>query len=458
MELQTSTGLALAVRGLLAARAMQSRVYALVSTLVFAVPSVAAAEDWNNVKEPAKGAALSEWTPAQQYKFGRDIVSGQYAEIVVADLFGDKLSEMGRARVVQECLKNVKADATAVVPWTVCGADAKALDVSKIEAELKAGGYGDMGYDLKYIKELKDQLPKIEAAVQAAAKEDPGVAAILKRGEDARAEWSAWLGKNQDLYTRTRAMVDGVRSKKTNHPSFAGCWDKTWPAFQKLVKASAKQFSYDVSRDYLPTYWSAMLISPDSYMTATAFAECMYSVHDSGEGLVAASFDRHLGVLRWGPRTMTVSKLIDPAFQPKFADRSLKLESLIGYFDKYEVKLDGVNEIRQIQTPNEGVIANVKPDGEESLVSFKGNQVEACLQWVETNKVSQVSPNGTVSYDKVCKKRGMIDNQETAAKVSAKMTTGLKPGLNVSIVAGVPVVVWDEKAKKLIALFGVPLK
>jgi hypothetical protein len=123
-----------------------------------------------------------------------------------------------------------------------------------------------------------------------------------------------------------------------------------------------------------------------------------------------------------------------------------------------DLKLVGPNWVLTIQTPHEGVIAKVTPAADdEAEVSFKGDQVEACLQWVTTNRVASVSPNGDVHYDKECKKRGMIDNQESAEKVSAKLTSGLRPGLNVSIIGKVPVVVWDTKAAKLTALFGVPL-
>lgn len=112
----------------------------LVSALLLAAPSLAPAEGWNDVKEPDKATALADWTPAQQYKHGREIFQGPQTAIVIADLFGDKLSELGRAHLVVECLKGAKEDASSAVIWAVCGPDAKALDLAKAAAGRCADG------------------------------------------------------------------------------------------------------------------------------------------------------------------------------------------------------------------------------------------------------------------------------------------------------------------------------
>jgi hypothetical protein len=424
--------------------------------LAAAIPSVAMADKWDEVKKPDKTTPIADWTPVQQWKFAQDLFNtNRVSALMYADMMGDKLSELGRAWMLEKCInggREANAEATAV--WAVCGADAKALDLKKAEAEVKAEAAGDREGErvLEQIKNIKENGAKIGAAVEAAAKDDPGLQKVLKLADDAKAEWSAWVDKNGDLYARARAMVDGVHSNKTTHNSFEGCWDKTYPAFSKLVKAT--KFPWDPGNDYLPSYWFEMLGTIDGYMTATAFAECAYSVHESGEALVASSFNRPAGVLKWGARTVTLTKIADASFKPKFGDRSLSWPNMVSRVrDNYHAKFEGINDTAQIMTPAEGAVGKVKVDGDVAKIDFKGDKVEACLQWVETKKVQSVSPNGDVQYEKQCKKRGMVENQTGSVEVSSKFTAGLKPGVQVAVIYKVPVVVWT--GKKFVALFGV---
>ena len=118
--------------------------------------------------------------------------------------------------------------------------------------------------------------------------------------------------------------------------------------------------------------------------------------------------------------------------------------------------VDGVGDgaIQAMITPQQGEIAKIKKDGDMLKISFKGDTVEACLEWKETKKVQQVAANGDVLYEKVCKKRGQVENQENDVTVAAKFGEGLKPGVSVWIIEGFPVTAW--KGQKFIAVFGMP--
>lgn len=82
---------------------------------------------------------------------------------------------------------------------------------------------------------------------------------------------------------------------------------------------------------------------------------------------------------------------------------------------------------------------------------FKANTVDACLQWTDTDRVSQISAGGSVTYEKVCKKCGQIPNQMSSVEVSSKFAAGIAPGVNVMVVYKFPVVVW--KGKKFVSVF-----
>ena len=247
------------------------------------------------------------------------------------------------------------------------------------------------------------------------------------------------------------ALKDGVRSGKSNHPNFAGCWEQTQPPFAKLVKATT--FPPEVEREYMPTYMAAMLTSTENYITVASWAACAYSIHESGTALFAAVSNHPGGVYRVGPRSLTLAKAMDPNFKPKFAQRSLSIDSMRGKYEREQIRFEGINGVVAIQTPTHGTIAKVKQEGDVTKISFKGDKVERCLQWKETNKVTGIGAGGRPTYDKVCLKRGDVDNQEGDEEIATKYAAGLKPGLYVVIVHGFPVAAW--KGEKYIAMFGV---
>jgi len=105
-------------------------------------------------------------------------------------------------------------------------------------------------------------------------------------------------------------------------------------------------------------------------------------------------------------------------------------------------------------TPVQGTVSKVKADGDVVHISFKGDSVDACLEWKTTNRIQSYAANGDPMYEKVCKKRGKVANQENDAQVSSKFATGIAPGTSVLIVFKFPVTVW--KAKKFVAVLGQP--
>jgi hypothetical protein len=284
---------------------------------------------------------------------------------------------------------------------------------------------------------------------------------VLALPEQAKAEWAAYMSKHKDDFDRYLALKDAVRSGKSNHKNFAGCWEATQPAFAKLVRAT--KFQWEMSGSYLTGYMAELQKSTESYITSASFGACAYSVDKTGEVLAAAALSTlGAGTIRVGWRTLTAAKLIDPAFKPKFTNRDVA-----SMWNEYGAlrdlkpqvhRVDGVGDgsFTGMVTPQEGVIGKVQKDDDMLKLSFKGDEVDACLQWVDTRKVQSVGPNGDVTYEKVCKKRGKVANQENDVQVAPKFADGLKPGVSVLLIEGFPVTAW--KGKQFVAVFGVTMK
>jgi hypothetical protein len=194
----------------------------------------------------------------------------------------------------------------------------------------------------------------------------------------------------------------------------------------------------------------------EGYITTAAYAACAYSVHEGGEALIAGAANQESGgIIKVGWRSLALAKALDPGFTPKFAERSLRLDDMRTSWRRDRVILEGINENAHIMTASEGTVATIKPDGDAAKITFKKDTVNACLEWKETTKISQISPNGTITYEKTCKRRGKRVNETTATEVGTKFARGITPGANVVVVSRFPVAV--TKGAKLVAVLGVPL-
>lgn len=416
-----------------------------------------------DIKAPDKTAPLTSWTPIQQwqpdssdgYEYGYSNLSGR---LVVADELGDHLSQLGRATLIVHCFRNVKADATGALAWMLCGADVTALDVQKLVAELVAEGIepGSRNEVVGQVKEQLEAAKKIGAAVEAAAKDDPGVASLLGLRESARAEWTAYASKNREAIDRYLALKDAVRSGKSNNKGFDGCYEATKAPFTKLVRST--KFPWDTPREAMIGYVAPLLATTHGYITTVAYAACAVGQDKAAESIYAAAANQMGGGARAGARSIALAKALDPAFKPKFADRSLSLNDMAFQW-KYGIEMPGVLARASIMNPADGTIAALKRDGETVKVLFRGDTVDACLQWRDTNKVSHVSSSGSVSYERACVKRGSVANQESPVEVPAKYIDGLAPGVNVIVIPatqGFPVCAW--KGKAFTAILGISTK
>jgi len=401
-------------------------------------------KDLDDVKHPDNKAPLSSWTAEQQWMpnlhWGEDYGYGSLAGgVALADELGERLSQLGRASLIEKCFHNAKADATSSIVWAVCGRDVAALDLKQLEAEIAATGAGPKSHDesMKHVKEQLEAAQKVGAAVEAAAKDDPGVAQMLRFRDDAREEWKAYAASHAELVAKFLQMKDTVRSGKSNDKGYQGCYEATQPAFVKAVRAT--KFPGNLHGDPLPVRMNLVTATTDGYVASVAYGACAFGLAPSGEALYAAAANAEGGHARFGVRSLTLAKIL--ANPSKFADRDLSQDRM-AFEWKYGMSMPGVSSIAPIMTPGGGVVGALKPDGDAVQISFKGNSVEECLEWQDTNRVSQVSPNGTISYQKVCKKRGNVANQASAVTTSSKFLGGITVGTEIVTVDQFPVVAW----------------
>src|SRR5688572_9203594 len=116
---------------------MDKRLRLVVACAALLAPVVAVADSDLGVEPPDVKAPFASWTPVQQwmphdrgsdprFAYGYGSLAGA---LLLADELADKLSELGRASLVDRCFgeNNYRADASSTLIWALCGPDAKAL-------------------------------------------------------------------------------------------------------------------------------------------------------------------------------------------------------------------------------------------------------------------------------------------------------------------------------------------
>ena len=432
----------------------------LIALVTAALPSALQADvrKFAGIAPVTDATALHALTPTQQWNSATDVGFNDdlYGLAAFADDMGDKLSEIGRARFLAACFENGRQEPTssdAVLYWAICAADAKALNYDKLKAELKAEKQAEDDAD---VAAIVTAAKKHVAFFDKEVASDTGLQALMKVGETANAEWKAYIDKNKAAFDRYVALKDGVRSKKTNAPAFDKCWEPTFAAFSKYIKAT--QWPWEMEGDQLPAYMSVVVRDPGSYIAAVSYGACAYSVDPAGESLFVTAAGTQVGTAYAGPRTTTIARLLDAKFaMPKFQDRSrsVRLDGLRRGAMIHPAKADAV---KAIMTMSSGVIGKVTVEGDVAKVTFKGEKIKACLQWKDTNKVQSYASNGDPNYERKCAKMGMVEEDLGTVEVHKAFVGGMAPGRTTALINRFPVYVYDTKKFVINAMFGIPTK
>jgi hypothetical protein len=343
----------------------------------------------SGIAHAAPGTPLANKSPDEQYKMldGHGIVFAAAA----MDELGDRVSQYGLYGYLQECLGYGREETptTLTLRWALCGDDLKRFDISKLRDRYSSDYYYQQEVD------LVERWKTLGTRIEEEAKSDKGIAQVLKLRDQAQEEWKSYLAKNQaafDLYVK---LHEAAASGKTNEPAFAGCWEATQPAFAKAVKTTKFAWQSEASEsEKLRGRMEEVLTSTENYIAAASFSICAYSVDPSGESLADAVLSARGGQVRVGWRTLLVAKALAPTVKPKFADRALEWSRMLdGMTDHLYLGGIAIGSVAD-RTPTYGEIKKVIKNGDETTIQFKGDKVETCLKWVETNKVTGYATNG----------------------------------------------------------------
>ncbi len=407
---------------------------------------------------PEAPAHYASWSPVQQYK--KLLADDSYSALIMADELGDRLSQAGRLAVVRTCLAPAHETASSAALWAICEADVEALKLDAALAELKKEGI-DKDVRAKVLEEGKkalEQARAIGAAVATAAKDDPGVAAIVAIGKTARSEWRDFASAHAGELATLAALQDLMRDNKNG---LAGdCVAKTYEPFAKVVRKTT--FSQgQIGPSPLAFYVNSLPKTMEAHVAALAWGACAALVDRSGAAMSPAAGTtigatgwgrRARRFLRRGPRSLTLAKLFDEKFEPKFADRSLRMEKMTQPYGEYHVggpgNIDG--------TPLRSVVAKLIKNGDTTTVKGKDYMGEECANWQDTNKIYSVDSNGTVHYEKKCTRYERVRYEASDVVSAPAFLNGVTPGLELTAVDGYPVV--GIKGRRTVFVLGVPMK
>lgn len=397
-----------------------------------------------DISVPDEKSKRQAWTPLQQYWFISDKARRDpYIALLVADELGDKLSQAGRVALIARCWEG-KKDATAAALWAACGHEIQAFDANALQKELQREGIGRAGRDelLAYAKEKIELAKEYGAAVMEAAKDDPGVAAVVEMGKASREEWKAFASTHGEALALLGNLEDLFRQDKNG---LAGdCIAKTQPAMEKVVRATNWREN-DTPKMPNEFYMSLTPNTTEAHIATAAWASCVALVHEGGKTVYAAAYGRRF---RRGPRTLTISKLFSGEFKPKFASRSLEMASMTKPGGDVFIGSMGMG------TPTVAKISKLVKKGEETTIEFDP-RTWGCNDWEQTNKFRGWDSAGTPMYEAKCKSRGWQDNPQSDVTVATVFTNGLTPGVQVTTEYSFPIVA--TKGDKYVAAFGIKL-
>lgn len=407
---------------------------------------------------PEAPAHYASWSPVQQYK--KLLANDSYSSLIIADELGDRLSQAGRLAVVRTCFAPAHAAASSAALWAICEADVEALKLDSALAELKKEGI-DKDVRAKVLEDGKKALEHaraVGAAVAAAAKDDPGVAAIVAMGKTARSEWRDFASAHAGELATLAALQDLTRDNKNGLAK--DCVAKTYEPFAKVVRKT--KFSQgQIGPSPLAFYVNSLPKTTEAHIAALAWGACALLVDRSGAAMYTAAGTtiwatgwgrRARRFLRRGPRSLTLAKLFDEKFEPKFADRSLMMGKMTQPYGEYHVggpgNIDG--------TPLTSVVAKLIKNGDTTTVKGKDYNGEECANWQDTNKVYSVDSNGTVHYEKKCTRYERVRYEASDVVSAPTFLNGVTPGLELTAVDGYPVV--GIKGRRIVFALGVPMK
>jgi hypothetical protein len=414
-----------------------------------------AAGEGRSVKLEYSTKDISKFTPIDNYKaivdgFARGGGEGPYRDtIYVADMLDRTLGEVGRFAVIGECLKastSVTSSAPPAAEWAICQGDVEKFDLAKFHAELRADAVhgGDAKMMLRFRafgvqKQLKDHA----AAVEKAWGVDPVYKKMFDVSAEARRDWAGGLGKNTALLDLAlqldSAYLAGSRKQ------FDGCEDKTSEALVTAVgKIPASTFAkmkderFDPFGGFAKTAGPVLAANPEVALASIPYILCRPKM---GTADFLAYYLQDTVAPR-GPRSLALAKMLGEKLTLDDMNERLYWPSTLMPYRRSGGVVGSAG----------GVIAKTKIEGDFIIVELERFIVKRkeCVQSHTTKKISRILPDGTLEYERICDKMGIVSYDQTWADFKIKKVYAplLKKGVKFSAVNG-----YNDKGADVIVLW-----
>lgn len=377
----------------------------------------------------------------------------------LADALGTKLTETGRlAYIMKACI----GYDTKPAEWAMCEPDIALLDRKKIATELR--GDKRSGSDKMKIRihlfHLDGKLKTHAAEVKAIKDKEDAYPKLFEIAAATRKEWDT-LWKTETALLDVALAMDDARQTRSRK-AFEGCSEKTWPLWTaQVAKFPAKRFegfSTDIADSWMAPAMAIVVSTPQGYLASHALVTChLNDKANDNEPVISSlgSVMTYTPGLR-GPRLASLWAMRNAGLE--LDDQSAKIEFP-------DIRHDTSSRYRG--SAARGYFATVakvsKPDGKGMVqVSFakKLEKQEQCAKSKYTNRISQITSNGTVIYESVCLKYStvVVDRSPDTQTVHARYVKGLKPGMNVYIGSGAVMAAWVKGKKSPALVAGVAVK
>lgn len=378
---------------------------------------------------------VAQFTPIDQYKaisdgFPRPGGNGNYRDaIYVTDALETALSQTGRYAYVKQCLA-----AEAAATWALCQEDIEKLDTARLLEELRgdAAHGGDVKMMLRFeLRELPQRLEQHAAAVQAAWKLDPVYKQMFEAAATGRREWHAGVGQDRKLLDLVQQMDSA--SWAASRKQLEGCQEKTAAALEaaiaRLPAATFKGMQDerdDLFGGFAKNAGPALMAVPEVNLAASAYVLCQ---PDTGTGDFLAYYLAET-VGQRGPRTAAFSRMLNEKLTLDDLNARLEWPETSRPYRRVGGSMGSVG----------GVVASTKIEGETVIVTLERLIVKAneCVESHRTNRISRILPDGTIEYETICDKMGIVSHDKTWGdfKIRKVFAPLLKPGVKFSSVLG----------------------
>ena len=412
---------------------------------------------------------LAASTPIDQYiaiREGFSFNGSPFSNAVyLTDMFEPNLTEVGRLGYIEECINSTSPDPDSAVKYAICQGDLEAFDLTKFHAQLRTdtAHKGEHKMALRLIAyELPARLKEHAANVAKIYAKDEAYKKLWDAAKKGRADWAALFGGNKELLSLAQRMDTYHFSK--SRKAFDGCAETTTAALHAAItaKVPAKLFKgkKDIRRDpyegVAKAVGPAMLDIPEIAFVAGPYIICH---NDTGAAEFLSYYIDNVPGQR-GPRAGAFTEITKAKIVLDDMSASISYSTSWNHpFGRSHGSLASTG----------AVVKSVKLVDDALIVTSEAIPMkrDECLQSRRTNRISRINSDGSLSYETICDKWGVVTYNDSWGdfKILKSYQKVLKKGVLFSSVGGANgkaadiLALWPKKDAKLPTMvLGAPVK